>query len=123
MREGDIVVRVNYEPTIDLPHIKVQEMIMGCTNSFVLGVQRENEEEVENGFDKICCESLNGDTNGSQTSEKIVGKCRPESVAQSELSETDSIINELGRCKVSEEHIAEMISGESEVLKEHNVIG
>lgn len=123
LKEGDVVVRVNYEPTIDLPHSKVQEMILGCANSFVLAVKRENE-----------CEDNNGpmypiDGNQSQEFLAKIDNERPESAVYSEFSETtvnscgvDSISGEF-ESPQTDEQIAEVISGEAEVLKEHNVIG
>lgn len=126
LRAGDVVVRVNYEPTIDLPHSKVQEMILGCTNSFVMGVERENEgDEANEGNGPMY------PIDDAQVQEFLakIEDDRPESAVFSEFSETtinscgvDSITGEFHSPKI-EEQIAEVISGEAEVLKEHNVIG
>lgn len=126
LRVGDIVVRVNYEPTIDLPHSKVQEMIINCANSFVLGVKREGDSD-ENNENHGPIYPI--DANQSQEFLNKIENERPESAVFSEFSETtinscgvDSISGEFETPK-TDEQIADVISGEAEVLKEHNVIG
>lgn len=89
----------------------VHELITGFTDNFTVGVTRENDDD--------CTESpIN--CNGTESIE------RPASEMLSEISvnsAADSITGELEASQVTEDHIAEIISGESEVLKDHNVIG
>lgn len=130
LKEGDIIVRINYEPTIDLPHIGAQEMIMSCANTFVLGIRREDEDKangVTEPINSVLIDAIQYEQHNGDSAHYLE---RPQSQAFSEMSEItinscgiDSISSELETPKISEEHIAEMISGESEVLKEHNVIG
>lgn len=134
LRAGDVVVRINYEPTIDVTHLGAQEMIMSCANSFTLGVRRENDDtECTNTNGSLftsnsCANDDDVERLQQQTAEQLVE--RPESAVFSEFSEmtvescgVDSISKEFETPKISEEHIAEMISGEAELLPEHNVIG
>lgn len=53
LKEGDIVVRINDTSTIDLGHFDVHEIIMGCANSFVLGVRRRGEEDDEEDVSEV----------------------------------------------------------------------
>lgn len=130
LRVGDVIVRINYEPTIDCTHLGAQEMIMSCANTFTLGVRRDNEVECTNANGSLFTTSscVNGDDVEQLNDEQLVE--RPESAVFSEFSEmtvnscgVDSISKEFETPKISEEHIAEMISGEAELLPEHNVIG
>lgn len=129
LRVGDVIVRINYEPTIDITHLGAQEMIMSCANTFTLGVRRENEIEcTETNGSLFTMDACNNGDDVAHIDEQLVE--RPESAVFSEFSEmtvnscgVDSISKEFEAPKISEEHIAEMISGEAELLPEHNVIG
>lgn len=127
---GDVIVRINDVPTITLNHHNAHEIIMGCANTFVLGVIRPDEE----------CQPANGDdiaTNGEPVefdvneNGSLYSQPRPDSQAYSEYSEltngsngVDSISGELEPAqKITDDRIAEIMSGEAEVLKDHNVIG
>lgn len=106
IKVGDVIVEINGVNISEMSHHMVHELITGFTDTFTISLSREDSEH-ENGF----------------------ATERPASGLLSEISEAtvtsnaDSITDELEATKVSEEHIAELISGESEVLKEHNVIG
>lgn len=107
IKVGDVIVEINGVDISEMSHQMVHELITGFTDTFVVGLKRDGAEQ----------------TNGNGAVE------RPASEMFSEISETtvtsnaDSITQELEASKISEEHIAEIISGESEVLKDHNVIG
>lgn len=96
----------------------VHELIIGFSDSFVVGVEREDNFDCignpKNGVSPIDFHAY-----GSHTD-------RPGSGMYSEISvnsAADSITAELEASKITEEHIAEIMSGEAEVLKDHNVIG
>lgn len=129
LRVGDVIVRINYEPTIDLTHLGAQEMIMSCANTFTLGIRRDTEIECINAHGSLfTTNSCVSDDDMVHNDEQLVE--RPESAVFSEFSEmtvnscgVDSISKEFETPKISEDHIAEIISGEAELLPEHNVIG
>lgn len=106
IKVGDVIVEINGVNIAEMSHHMVHELITGFTDTFIISLSREDAEH----------------ENGTVTE-------RPASGMFSEISEAtvtsnaDSITDELEASKISEEHIAEIISGESEVLKEHNVIG
>lgn len=127
LKVGDVIVRINDTPTVNLNHHNAHEIIMGCANTFVLGVIRPDE-SAENG-EAIPTEGAPVDfdvhENGS-----VFSQARPDSQAYSEYSELtngsngpDSISGELEPQKFTDDRIAEIMSGEAEVLKDHNVIG
>lgn len=109
-------MEINNVDITNLSHQMVHELITGFTDTFTIGVKREHDENA-NGIDE------DAKTQNAYPFE------RPASEMFSEISEAtvnsnaDSITGEIEATKASEEHIAEIISGESEVLKEHNVIG
>lgn len=116
VKVGDVIVEVNNVDITNLSHQMVHELITGFTDTFTIGIKRENHENTTNGID----------TANNHNESPIE---RPASEMFSEISEAtvnsnvDSITGEIEATKVTEEHIAEIISGESEILKEHNVIG
>lgn len=103
LKADDVIVEINNVSIVNLSHEMVHQLIVGFSDNFSVGVKRENEYEYVS-------------TDPSRIE-------RPGSENFSEISTTDSITGELEGPKVSEDHIAEIISGESEVLKDHNVIG
>lgn len=90
------------------------ELIIGFTDTFVVGIQREHEEEYAGSSD-FNAYPTNVERPGSEMFSEI-----SEATANSTI---DSISGELEGPKITEDQIAEIISGESEVLKDHNVIG
>lgn len=90
-----------------MSHQMLHELIMGFDKQFMVTVTRENEEEYTDSV------TSNGSTH-NQTGESNGSPCQAdldETFAAEQFDET------------TEEHIAEIISGESELLKEHNVMG
>lgn len=141
MQVGDIVVRVNDTPTSNLNHDAAHEVIVNCGNNFVMGVMRRDEND---GSESVCSEAFNDLCASPQFRQMQT----PDSVTFSDMSDmtietarTDSrVSNGCGRgpqqqqqhlthheadaaADISEDQIAELISGEAEVLKDHNVIG
>lgn len=117
LKVDDVIVRINDVDITNLSHQMVHELISGFGDSFVVGVVRENEEDY---IGQVSTNDFHGYDNQSPVDP------RPASEMFSEISmnsAADSITGELEASKVTEEHIAEIMSGESEVLKDHNVIG
>lgn len=98
----------------------VHELIVGFGSNFNIGIVRENEEDYKDFVKPINIASPNG------FNEYEIHTERPGSEMFSEISANsmaDSITEELEASKITEDHIAELMSGEAEVLKDHNVIG
>lgn len=129
-------MRINDSPTSNLSHSEAHEIIMECANTFVLGVLRPDEDG--------CCEEMPAEESNEQISTNGFGGTNgthgtpspyrqiqtPDSQAYSDMSEmtihtnhTESASEEVKTDEITDDHIAEMMSGEAEVLKEHNVIG
>lgn len=158
---GDIVVRVNDTPTSNLNHSLAQEVILGCGNSFVMGLLRPDEDGSNLPIARRRSSALVNDE-----FERISADCQqpttatPDSLAYSDMSEItiDTLASEesagtspqldlveelkqrqrqqhlqqqLQRIRAAkdlepramDDHIAELLAVEAEVLKEHNVIG
>lgn len=114
----DVIVRINNVDITNMSHHMVHELIMGFSDSFVVGVEREDD------FD--CTENPNNGVSPIDFNAYESHSDRPGSGMYSEISvnsAADSITAELEASKITEEHIAEIMSGEAEVLKDHNVIG
>lgn len=107
VKVGDVIVEINGVNITQLSHQMVHELITGFTDTFTVGLKREGAEHV----------------NGNETAERPASEMFSEISEATVTSNADSITDELEASKISEEHIAEIISGESEVLKDHNVIG
>ena len=118
MQVNDVVVRVNDTPMSNLNHSQAHEVIMNSGNCFVMALLRPDSEVAE------------------MPSEDSISPCqleiqRPDSQAYSDMTEItidtnrsdESRSEEHKTNEISDDHIAELISGEAELLKEHNVIG
>lgn len=111
---------------------------MECANTFFLGVLRPdedascddnpteatNEQESTNGYNSTNGNGIHGTPSPYRQFQT------PDSQAYSDMSEmtihtnrTESVSDEVKTDEISDDVIAEMMSGEAEVLKEHNVIG
>lgn len=130
LQVGDVIVRINETSTIKLDHHGAHEIIMACANNFVLGVIRPDENgNVENvNVSEGIPTDFSVDENSSEKKRHLQMQT-PDSQAYSEITEMtinsngmDSTKTELDE-NITDEHIAEMMSGEAEVLKEHNVMG
>lgn len=105
---------------------------MKCGNNFLIGVIRPDEDGGEPLPEDIASME-NGFTNGNGYLDIKQHSYTPDSQTYSEMSEVSLHTNktEPSEClneteekpEISDDHIAEIISGEAEVLKEHNVIG
>lgn len=123
MQLGDVVVRVNDTPTSNLNHSEAHEVIMACGNNFVMGILRPDD-----GTNPAVIDIEQGIIENSQSPYQQIQT--PDSQAYSDMSEmtietnrTESRNEDVQVPDISDDHIAELMSGEAEVLKEHNVIG
>lgn len=120
-----ILFYVGDTPTSNLSHNEAHEVILKCGNNFVMGILRPDEEASGTSVDDP--ETYQNE-NGLSPFQQIQ---TPDSQAYSEFSglTTDTTRTEsrgedvVQPPEISDDHIAELISGEAEVLKEHNVIG
>ena len=106
MLEGDVVVRINDLPTINMSHEEAHLALIAAGLDFGMGVLRatnvlpEDDEEQQQ--------------QQQQQQVKISGEL------QKEQDRIDKIISDAA---VTDEEIAELLSGEAEVLKGHGVMG
>lgn len=143
MQVGDIVVRVNETPTSNLNHDAAHEVIIGCGNNFVMGILRPAKEltataPIKNGTSKAMSldnlESFRSGSNGDGGPSPFQQLETPDSQAYSEMSfggssadvrvtESTVAVPPAVAEEITDDHIAELMSGEAELLKEHNVLG
>ncbi|XP_067644636.1 titin homolog isoform X2 [Eurosta solidaginis] len=139
LREGDVIVRINDTATSPLSHDEADKLIRGAGNVFFIGVQREgDDEEVPKIFPVLNIErpptpqdfsDLNGRKSPIPRQLAFEEEEKPEVLKAERLSSpkrqdrSSSVLSENTEIKLFEEEIAAVLSGESEVLKEHNVMG
>ncbi|XP_037933465.1 myosin-13 isoform X2 [Teleopsis dalmanni] len=131
LKAGDVIVRINDIAATPLTHDEVNKIITKCGNVFFFGVYRENEEpeDIPKHFPVK-------DTERSATPESLVdansiGKSPIPNEHLDELKQEEcecserscSVLSENTERILVEEEIAAVLSGESEVLKEHNIMG
>ncbi|CRL04620.1 CLUMA_CG017688, isoform A [Clunio marinus] len=107
LQEGDVVVRINDKPTINMTHEDAHFELVAAGNEFTLGVLRATNvlPEVD-----IIVEEAPTVTTVAPTEIEV----------QKEQARIDKIIPD---ASVTDEEIAELLSGEAEVLKGHGVLG
>ncbi|XP_011183650.2 microtubule-associated serine/threonine-protein kinase 2 isoform X2 [Zeugodacus cucurbitae] len=132
LREGDVIVRINDTATSPLAHDEADKVIRHCGNVFYIGVQREGEEELVSkmfpiyGGEGSATPQTFGDVSGrkSPIPRQLEDAAEPQTDILPELPERpSSVLSEQTEIKLVEEEIAAVLSGESEVLKEHDVLG
>lgn len=106
---------------------------MKCGNNFFVGVIRPDENGASEPLPEDISQMENGLTNENGYLDPLQNARTPDSQAYSEMSEVSLKTNQseplnngsaaAENPEITDEHIAEMMSGEAEVLKEHNVIG
>lgn len=113
LKVGDVIVRINDESTSPLSHAEAHVVISNCGNQFFFGIQRE--EPLEDG--QCSMEFI-----------PIYSPPRsplPEHLFEPINSAPDIVVEEVNGEKndAVDEEIAAVLSGEAEMLKEHNIIG
>uniref|UniRef100_A0A1L8E578 Putative titin isoform x3 n=1 Tax=Nyssomyia neivai TaxID=330878 RepID=A0A1L8E578_9DIPT len=110
MQLGDVVVRINDTPASNLSHLEAHNVLLAAGNNFMLGIQRENEDE----YVKKEADAENPPAEQQQI-EPIIEEPAAEEAEAKMIEDVD--------IKVSDDQIAEVISSEAEYLKDHNIIG
>lgn len=103
MLEGDVVVRINDMPTINMSHEEAHLALVAAGMDFGMGVLRASNVLPEGN-----------EPEQQQQQVPISGEL------QKEQDRIDKIISDAA---VTDEEIAELLSGEAEVLKGHGVMG
>ncbi|XP_059615013.1 titin isoform X2 [Phlebotomus argentipes] len=116
MQLGDVVVRINDTPASSLSHLEAHNVLLAAGNNFMLGVIRENEQDAIAAPD----ESV---TIGNPAAEVPALPANIQEQTIIEEPTQEAIEEKLMDVVVTDDQIAEVISSEAEVLKEHNVIG
>lgn len=113
LKVGDVIVRINDEPTSPLTHAEAHVVISNCGNQFFFGIQREDPLE-----DGQCSMEFIPITSPPRSP-------LPDHIFEPIENSADVIVEEEFEEKKDavDEEIAAVMSGEAEVLKEHNVIG
>ncbi|XP_018793530.1 PREDICTED: RE1-silencing transcription factor isoform X3 [Bactrocera latifrons] len=130
--EGDVIVRINDTATSPLTHEEADKVIRHCGNVFYIGVQREGEEQLVPkmfpvyGAERPTTPPTFIDVSGRKS--PIPPQLEDDVVLQTEIlpelpERPSSVLSEQTEIKLVEEEIAAVLSGESEVLTEHNVLG
>lgn len=88
---GDIVVRVNDTTTSNLNHSLAQEVILGCGNSFIMGLLRPDEDGSNIPIARRRSSAMGADA-VSEEFDRISADCQlttatPDSLAYSDMSE------------------------------------
>ncbi|XP_053681738.1 uncharacterized protein LOC128732499 [Sabethes cyaneus] len=118
IRVGDVVARINEIPTNNLSYYDAHQLLACAGNSFVLGIVRAYEVPAEQRAvkERTPC----GEVEYINTTPKPFWTSAKNSNRTSEENEIEAKISDV---PITDEQIAEILSGEAEVLKQHNVIG
>lgn len=136
MQIGDVVVRINDIPTNNLSYYDAHQLLACAGNRFVLGILRAREIPAhQRAVVKEKTPNTVGDVEYINTSPKPFWT--PSNTGQSTASPprtttstattareaAQEIEEKIPDIPITDEQIAEIMSGEAEVLKQHNVIG
>ncbi|XP_058812038.1 uncharacterized protein LOC131676762 isoform X2 [Topomyia yanbarensis] len=115
MHIGDVVVRINDIPTNNLSYYDAHQLLACAGNRFVLGILRAREVPPQQRVVK----------ERTPTGEvEYINTCpKPFCAASVQSREEREIEEKIPDVPITDEQIAEILSGEAEVLKQHNVIG
>uniref|UniRef100_A0A1B0B927 PDZ domain-containing protein n=1 Tax=Glossina palpalis gambiensis TaxID=67801 RepID=A0A1B0B927_9MUSC len=130
LRAGDVIVRINDTATLPLTHEETDKLIRSCGNVFFLGISREDEVEevLENEMQLSATNEYAVQSEAKSLLEvpDVIATVHQESDNEY-LSEQDdrpcSALSEDTERKMVEEEIAAVLSGETQMLTEHNVMG
>uniref|UniRef100_A0A1A9Z322 PDZ domain-containing protein n=1 Tax=Glossina pallidipes TaxID=7398 RepID=A0A1A9Z322_GLOPL len=123
LRAGDVIVRINDTATLPLTHEETDKLIRSCGN-----VEDEVAELLENEMQLSATDEYAVQSEGKSLLEvpDVIATVHHESDNEY-LSEQDdrpcSALSEDTERKIVEEEIAAVLSGETQVLTEHNVMG
>lgn len=153
MQMGDVVVRINEIPTGNMSYYDAHQLLACAGNQFVLGILRlvvdrtrssESEakaiaislsidpgisyraREVSSSQRLIKEKTPSGEVEYINTSPKpfwTPNVTSPAPLCQLQTQEEREIDEKIPDAPITDEQIAEILSGEAEVLKQHNIIG
>ncbi|XP_055587245.1 titin-like isoform X3 [Uranotaenia lowii] len=118
MHVGDVVVRINDIPTGNLSYYDAHQLMAYAGNHFVLGIMRAREVPPEQRAVKERTPSV--EVEYINTSPKPFWTPNANVALTAEEKEIEEKIPDAA---ITDEQIAEILSGEAEVLKKHNIIG
>uniref|UniRef100_A0A182M6B3 PDZ domain-containing protein n=1 Tax=Anopheles culicifacies TaxID=139723 RepID=A0A182M6B3_9DIPT len=122
MHIGDVVMRINDIPTGNMSYYDAHQLLACAGNQFVLGILRAR--EVTPSQRLIKEKTPSGEVEYINTSPKPFWTPNVGSPCTMALSKEEYQIDEpVPEIPITDEQIAEILSGEAEVLKQHNVIG
>ncbi|XP_050082651.1 uncharacterized protein LOC126569532 isoform X1 [Anopheles aquasalis] len=124
MQMGDVVVRINEIPTGNMSYYDAHQLLACAGNQFVLGILRAR--EVSSSQRLIKEKTPSGEVEYINTSPKPFWTPNVTSPAPLSLTQTQEereIDEKIPDAPITDEQIAEILSGEAEVLKQHNIIG
>lgn len=121
MHMGDVVVRINDIPTSDMSYYDAHQLLACAGNQFVLGILRAR--EVTPSQRLIKEKTPSGEVEYINTSPKPFWTPNTMTSPSLGLSREGHEEPEVPAAPITDEQIAEVLSGEAEVLKQHNVIG
>ncbi|XP_050069527.1 uncharacterized protein LOC126557704 isoform X2 [Anopheles maculipalpis] len=124
MHIGDVVMRINDIPTGNMSYYDAHQLLACAGNQFVLGILRAR--DVTPSQRLIKEKTPSGEVEYINTSPKPfwtpnVGSPCPLGLSKEERQQ--QIDEQIPEIPITDEQIAEVLSGEAEVLKQHNVIG
>lgn len=134
MQIGDVVVRINDIPTSNLSYYDAHQLLACAGNRFVLGILRAREiPPQQRAVVKERTPGTVGDVEYINRTPKpfwtpssatnISSYMANQPVASATTAEEEEIEEKIPDVPITDEQIAEILSGEAEVLKQHNVIG
>uniref|UniRef100_A0A182PZL3 PDZ domain-containing protein n=1 Tax=Anopheles farauti TaxID=69004 RepID=A0A182PZL3_9DIPT len=124
MHIGDVVMRINDIPTGNMSYYDAHQLLACAGNQFVLGILRAR--EVTPSQRLIKEKTPSGEVEYINTSPKpfwTPNVSSPCPLGQPNKHERQDDDEQTPEIPITDEQIAEVLSGEAEVLKQHNVIG
>lgn len=130
MQIGDVVVRINDIPTSNLSYYDAHQLLACAGNRFVLGILRAREIPPQQRAvvkERTPLGPVGEVEYINRTPKPFWGTGDHSTAATSTItaaaSEEQEIEEKIPDVPITDEQIAEILSGEAEVLKQHNVIG
>lgn len=119
---GDVIVRINDIPVSNMSYYDAHQLLAAVGNRFVLGILRAR--EIPPQQRAIVKEKTpSGDADFNSMPKPFWTPVSFTPGAPSQTKEEQEIEQKIPDVPITDEQIAEILSGEAEVLKQHNVIG
>lgn len=119
---GDVIVRINDIPVSNMSYYDAHQLLAAVGNRFVLGILRAR--EIPPQQRAIVKEKTpSGDADFNSMPKPFWTPVSFTTGAPPQTQEEQEIEQKIPDVPITDEQIAEILSGEAEVLKQHNVIG